>query len=222
LTLAGSAVCRRRARDVGERHGVGRRAPYNSRMAMHGLDVGFLLDRQWHALRGEMDTSKRPALVILARVLENSRTPYAIIGGVALQVHQAEPRTTLDIDLAVASFDALPRDELQAAGFSLGARFAHSENWVGPEGVPVQFTDDPALAPAIGRAVEVGVGDVQLRVIGRVDLLHEKLRAGSDPARRRSKRLQDLADAQSLLEETPELRSELNEAELAVLAALPE
>jgi len=30
----------------------------------------------------------------------------------------------------------------------------------------------------------------------------EKLRSGSDPARRRSKRLQDLADAQSLLENT--------------------
>jgi len=191
-------------------------------MAMRGLEIGFLLDRQWHALRGEMDSTKRPALVTLARVLESARTPYAIIGGVALQVHQAAPRTTLDIDLAVASFDAIPRDELQAAGFSLSGRFAHSEHWVGPEGVPVQFTDDPALAPAVERAVEVGLEDVSLRVIGRVDLLHEKLRAGSDPARRRSKRLQDLADAQSLLEETPELRSELNEAEQAVLAALPD
>lgn len=189
---------------------------------MRGLEIGFLLDRQWHALRGEMDRTKHPALVTLARVLEGAGTPYAIVDGVALQIHQADPRTTLDIDLAVPAFEAIPREELQGAGFSLSGRFSHSENWVGPEGVPVQFTDDPALGPAVARAVEVELGDTRLRVIGRVDLLHEKLRAGSDPARRRSKRLQDLADAQSLLEETPELRSELSAAEQAILAALPE
>ena len=33
-------------------------------------------------------------------------------------------------------------------------RFPHSENWVRPEGTPVQFTDDPALAGAILRAEE--------------------------------------------------------------------
>lgn len=189
---------------------------------MHGLDIGFLLDRQWHALRGEMDTSKRPALLTLARVLADARTPYAIIGGVALQIHQAEPRTTLDIDLAVPAFETIPRDQLQAAGFSLGGRFVHSENWVGPGEVPVQFTDDPALGPAVERAIEIALEDVSLRVIGRADLLHEKLRAGTDPARRRSKRLQDLADAQALLEETPELADGLTEAERAVLAALPQ
>jgi hypothetical protein len=191
-------------------------------MAMHGLDVGFLLDRQWHALRGEMDTSKRPALLTLARVLADAGTPYAIIGGVALQIHQAEPRTTLDIDLAVPAFEAIPRDELQAAGFSLGGRFVHSENWVGPGEVPVRFTDDPAFGPAVERAIAIDLEDVSLRVIGRADLLHEKLRAGTDPARRRSKRLQDLADAQALLEETPELADGLTEAERTILAALPD
>jgi predicted nucleotidyltransferase len=191
-------------------------------MAANGLEIGFLLDHQWYALRGEMEISKRPAQISLASVLADSGTPYAIIDGVALQIHQAEPRTTLDIDLAVASFDTIPRDELQAAGFSMTGQFAHSENWVGPEGVPVQFTEDPALGPALERAVEIELAGVQLRVIGRTDLLHEKLRAGTDPARRRSKRLQDLADAQSLLEETPELRAELSAAEQAILAALPD
>jgi hypothetical protein len=190
-------------------------------MSLDRLEVGYLLDRQWHALRGEMDTTKRPALMTLARVLEQSGTPYAIIGGVALQMHQAEPRTTLDIHLAVRNFEAIPRDALQRAGFSVGGRFAHSENWVGPSNVPVQFTDDPALGPAVDRAVEIQVEDVRLRVIGRADLLHEKLRAGSDPARRRSKRLQDLADAQALLEETPDLRAALSPSEQAILDALP-
>lgn len=190
-------------------------------MMMRGLDIGFLLDRQWHALRCEMETTKRPALIALARVLADTATPYAIIGGIALQVHRVEPRTTLDIDLAVPRLEAVPRAELRAAGFRPRGRFAHSENWLGPEGVPVQFTDDPALAPALERALEIELDGVLLRVIGRSDLLHAKLRAGSDSARRRSKRLQDLADAQALLEETPELRIELSDAERALLDSLP-
>lgn len=191
-------------------------------MVGRGLDIGFLLDRQWHMLRGEMETTKRPALVALARVLAESSTPYAFIGGIALQIHRAEPRTTLDIDLAVADLGAIPRAALQAAGFRSTGRFAHSENWVGPEGVPVQFTDDSALLPALERALEVELDGTRLRVIGRSDLLHEKLRSGSDPAWRRSKRLQDLADAQALLEETPDLRTELSAAERAFLDSLPD
>lgn len=190
-------------------------------MATDRLEIGFLLDRQWHVLRGEMETSKRPALVALATVLADTGLPYAIIGGVALQIHQAEPRTTLDIDVAVPDLDTLPRDRLGAAGFALGGRFSHSENWHGPDGVPVQFTDDSALRPAIGRAIVVELAGVPLRVLSRIDLLHEKLRSGSDPARRRSKRLQDLADVEALLEETPELAAALSDGERAILDSLP-
>jgi hypothetical protein len=59
---------------------------------------------------------------------------------------------------------------------------------------------------------------VRLRILGRADLLHEKLRAGADLARRRSKRLQDLADAQALLEAFPELASGLTAEERARMA----
>ena len=190
-------------------------------MAMNGIEVGFLLDRQWHMLRGEMESTKCLALVTLARVLETAGTPYAIIGGVALQIHQAEPRTTLDIHLAVSNFDDIPRQQLQDAGFTPTGQFPHSENWLGPERVPVQFTADPVLAPALERAVEIELADVRLRVIARADLLHEKLRAGTDPARRRSKRLQDLADVEAILEETPELRADLSQTETAILDRLP-
>ena len=170
-------------------------------MTWNGLETGFMLDRQWYWLRGEMERTKRPALLALARVFAEAQVPYAIIGGVALQVHQTEPRTTLDIDIAVTVYAQIPRAQLEAAGFTWTGQFSHSENWVGPDGTPVQFTDDPALAEAIRRAEQIELEDVQLRVIGCVDLLHEKLRAASDPARRRSKRLQDLADAQALLEQ---------------------
>ena len=187
----------------------------------HGLETGFILDRRWFWLRGEMERSKRPALLALARVFAETGVPYAIIGGVALQVHQVEPRTTLDIDVAVAAYGQLPRAQLEAAGFTWTGRFSHSENWIGPDGTPIQFTDDPALVEAITRAEEIELEGACLSIISRVDLLHEKLRAASDPARRRSKRLQDLADAQALLESTPILEQELTAEERVLLDQLP-
>ncbi len=185
------------------------------------LEDGFRLDRRWYALRDGVDRSKEPDLSLLAAVLGRQETPYAIIGGIALQVHQQEPRTTLDIDVALASLGELPRAALVQAGFHESGRYAHSHNWVGPDGTPVQFTDDPALASAVLRAVEVPLGQLLLRVLAKTDLLHEKLRAGSDPVRRRSKRLQDLADAQALLEQDPALASELTAEECALLDRLP-
>jgi len=186
-----------------------------------GIEIGFLLDRQWHLMRSEPERSKRPTLLLLSRVLADAGVAYAIIGGVAQQVHQPEPRTTLDIDLAVADRDEIPRQRLAAAGLSETGSFAHSEDWIGPDGTPVQFTDDPALAGAVARAPEIVLEGVPLRVIGRGDLMHEKLRAAADPARRRSKRLQHLADAQALLEADPAAAAELTEQEKATLNLLP-
>jgi hypothetical protein len=51
--------------------------------------------------------------------------------------------------------------------------------------------------------------------------VHEKLHAVADPARRRSKRLQDLADAQALLEATPALAQELSAAERTIIEQMP-
>lgn len=176
------------------------------------LEDGFRLDRRWYALRDGVDRSKEPDLSLLAAVLARQQTPYAIIGGIALQVHQQEPRTTLDIDVAVATLGGLPRAALMEAGFRESGRYAHNQNWLGPDGTPVQFTDDPTLASAVPRAVDVPLGKLVLRVLAKTDLLHEKLR---------SKRLQDLADAQALLEEDPALESELTSEERALLDRLP-
>ena len=48
-------------------------------------------------------------------------------------------------------------------------------------------------------------------------LVREKLRAASDPARRESKRFQDLTDAKSLAEDHPEVEKELTSVERALL-----
>lgn len=168
-----------------------------------------------------MEESKQPALLALCRILGDENVAYAIIGGLALQVHQREARTTLDIDVAVAGRESIPTNALTAGGFRFHERFEHSENWIAANGTPIQFTGDPMLAAAIAAADEIALEDVTLRVIRVVDLLHEKLRSGGDPARRRSKRLQDLVDAAGLLELHPELASELRPDEKALLGQLP-
>jgi hypothetical protein len=187
---------------------------------LRGLEAGFALDREWYRLEDGMDRSKRPTLVELAKILDRERVLYAVIGGVALQVHRREPRTTLDIDLAISVRGAVPRAALSAAGFVATGTFEHSENWRSPEGIPVQITSDPALEAAIARADVLELDGIPLRVLRRQDLLHEKLRASADPARRRSKRIQDLADAQALVEDDPQLADTLSQRERQRLARL--
>lgn len=168
-----------------------------------------------------MERSKEPDLRALCRVLAEAGVSYAVIGGVALQVHQREPRTTLDIDVGVPDRSALPRASLLTAGFVEGGRFPHSDNWEGPGGTPIQFTDDPALREALGRAITVPLQDTVVRVIGVSDLVAAKLRAARDAGRRRSKRLQDLADVQGLIEQDPTLEASLSEDERRFLRGLP-
>lgn len=163
----------------------------------------------------EMDPSKKPDLLLLCELLAG--TPYALIGGLALQVYQDEPRTTLDIDLAVLTYESLPKSALLDAGFVLEGRHPHSENWRGPGGTPIQFSDDATFAEAIQSAERHPLEGHEIRVVSVKALLHAKLRAGKDPARRKSKRMQDLADVQALLEQFPDLGAELSAAERALL-----
>lgn len=168
-----------------------------------------------------MEKTKKPALLIVCRILGEQKVPYALIGGLAVQVHRSEPRTTLDIDIAVISRDAIPRESLEAAGMQFRGSFDHSDNWLSADGTPIQFSADPSLAASIRRSASIELDEVTIRVITVEDLLHEKLRAGSDAGRRRSKRLQDLSDAEGILEERPELASTLSAEERAILDRLP-
>ena len=97
------------------------------------------------------------------------------------------------------------------------ARHAHSENWTGPGETPVQFSDDPAFAFVIESAARKSFGGGEVRIASPAALVKEKLRAASDPARRESKRFQDLTDAKSLAEEHPEVEEQLTPSERAFL-----
>jgi hypothetical protein len=182
------------------------------------LRIGAALDTRFHDLKGDaVVTTKDQAFRELFRILEASGVDYALIGGVAVQLWRAEPRTTLDIDVAVRSYESVPRAALEASRFRLLARHSHSENWAGPGETPVQFSDDPAFAflieSAARRTFEGGV----VRVASPLALVREKLRAASDTARRESKRFQDLADAKGLAEEHPGVGEQLTPAERSLL-----
>ncbi|MBP9146309.1 MAG: hypothetical protein KBI44_17660 [Thermoanaerobaculia bacterium] len=189
-------------------------------MSVAQLETGFTLDRLYRWMEGLMDGSKRPTLALLARILADEKVAYAVIGGVALQVHRHEPRTTIDIDLALVDRADWPATALEAAGFRRTGTFEHSENWVSTDGTPVQITDDPVLADGVARAGVIEIDGLPLPILAPIDLLRAKLRAAQDPARRRSKRLQDLADAQGLVEDRPELLPALEPAERIVLEQL--
>jgi hypothetical protein len=106
---------------------------------------------------------------------------------------------------------------LVRAGFQDRGRHTHSWNWEGPGSTPVQFTDDPELKSALGRATVIELEQIPIRILAVEDLLHAKLRAAGDPARRRSKRVQDLADAIGLIEEHPTLERTLSPDEMTLI-----
>ena len=180
------------------------------------LATGYALDRLWGETMGLPDRdSKETSLRLIAQLLERERVPYALIGGVAVQLHTEEPRSTLDIDLAVPTYADVPRDALLAAGFEHTGRHDHSDNWRAPGPGPlkqrtaVQFSaEDEGIADAVAHATSVDLdGGVRLRVATVTDLIVLKLAAAAEPKRRPSKREHDVADVLALLEEHPDLRS---------------
>ena len=92
-------------------------------MTHSSLEAGFALDRLFRWMEAGMEGSKRPTLVAVARILAENGARYALIGGVALQVHRREPRTTLDIDLVLATRGDWPDRVLELAGFRKSGDF---------------------------------------------------------------------------------------------------
>jgi hypothetical protein len=188
------------------------------------LHQSYALDELWRETMGlpPGDTKEQPLRAVIA-VLESTGTPYAVIGGIAMQLHSREPRTTLDIDLAVRTFAEIPGDALTKAGFVHEGRQAHSDNWRAPGPSPraqrpaIQFSsEDVGIDDAIARAHPVDAGNFRLRLASPPDLLVLKLAAAEEPTRRASKRRQDLLDIMTLVDEYPELATHIPELQRRV------
>ncbi|HEU4618028.1 MAG TPA: nucleotidyl transferase AbiEii/AbiGii toxin family protein [Gammaproteobacteria bacterium] len=151
------------------------------------------------------EPDKLAALIDTVRALEEAAVPYALIGGLAVGIHAAVPRATVDIDLAAhlgAGRDAAVQ-ALERAGLEKTGEFRHSVNFRHATGEPVQLAFDPDFDAMIERAERFDVAGTTVVIVRKEDLIAMKRRAAGDPARRKSKRLRDQADVELLLGDVP-------------------
>jgi len=141
----------------------------------------------------------------LVDCLERADIAWCAIGGVAVNHWVAQPMVTQDVDFVVAS-DAIERvvSLLEQAGFK-SERFDGSINFKNRSAVMVQLTTEAFYHDFPFRAVPADVHGILLRVASLEDTLRGKMKAWSEPARRQSKRIKDLADIARLLESHPQL-----------------
>ena len=137
--------------------------------------------------------------------LEKADIVWCAIGGVAVNHWAQEPMVTQDVDFVVAA-DAVDRTVslLEEAGFQ-SERFEWSVNFKGCSKVSLQLSTEEFYREFPSRAVPADVYGILLRVASLEDTLRGKMVAWSDPKRRQSKRIKDLADIARLVESHPEL-----------------
>lgn len=141
----------------------------------------------------------------LVDCLERADVAWCAIGGVAVNHWAAEPMVTQDVDFVVvaAEIDRVVA-LLEQAGFH-AERFEWSVNFKGRSAVSLQLSTEPFYQEFPARAVAADVHGILLRVASLRDTLSGKIKAWSEPGRRPSKRLKDLADIARLVETHSEL-----------------
>ena len=141
----------------------------------------------------------------LVDALERADVAWCTIGGVAVNHWAENPMVTRDVDLVVAP-DALERTVglLEEAGFR-SEPFEWSVNFKGKSAVSVQISTEDFYHEFPSRAVAADVHGILMRVASLEDTLKGKIKAWSEPTRRQSKRLKDLADIARLVEAHAEL-----------------
>ena len=177
---------------------------------------------------GFPQADKESTILEVARIFDEAGVPYAIMGGVAVQVHTEEPRTTLDLDIALRSKSDIPVELLLAAGFKHEGTFEFSDNWRAPGPLPkkqrtaVQFSADALTSEAVDHADIVTLEGADISVVSTRDLVILKLAAALEPRRRKSKRITDYGDIVRLLEEHPRLKRQFPgiKADLSVIRSM--
>ena len=156
-------------------------------------------------------------VLLLVDTLEQAEISWCMIGGLAVNHWAADPVTTADVDLVIATDQV--EDAVRAltkAGFS-AQRFEWSINLKGRSDVSVQISTDAAYRELPKRSVAADVHGILMRVASLEDTLAGKILAWRDSKRRPSKRQKDLADIMRLVESHPHLRAKLPQDLLARL-----
>jgi len=141
----------------------------------------------------------------LVDCLERADIAWCVIGGVAVNHWAQQPVVTQDVDFVVA-VEAVERTVslLEEAGFR-AERFQGSVNFKGHSAVSAQLSTEDFYRDFPPRAVPADVHGILMRVASLEDTLRGKMKAWSDPARRQSKRIKDLADIARFVESHPHL-----------------
>ena len=136
----------------------------------------------------------------LVDCLERADVTWCAIGGVAVNHWAEQAMVTQDVDFVVAA-EAVERTVslLEEAGFH-SERFERSINFKGRSDVSIQLSTEDFYRDFPSRAVAADVHGILLRVASLEDTLKGKMKAWSEPGRRQSKRLKDLADIARLVE----------------------
>ena len=147
----------------------------------------------------------------LVDVLERADVAWCAIGGIAVSHWAEEPMVTRAVDFVVAS-EAIERTVslLEEAGFR-SERFAWFVNFKARSAVSIQLSTEEFYRDYPSRAVAADVHGILMRVASLDDTLRGKIKAWSDPERRQSKRIKDLADIARLVESHPPLWEALPE-----------
>lgn len=157
-------------------------------------------------------------LETLLAVLAEQGVRYCVIGGQAVNAY-VEPVVSLDLDLVIAADQVSSVEALLRKQFRV-ERFPHSLN-ISQSGsrLRVQIQTDPRYEGFLQGAVEREVLGLKLPVARLEDVLRGKIWAVTDPERRPSKQLKDLADIARILESYPELRAQVPPEVLARISA---
>jgi hypothetical protein len=144
----------------------------------------------------------------LIELLKGHNIRYCVIGGQAVNAY-AEPLVSLDLDLAVA-VDQIEEVEALFKKHFVVKRFPHSLNVTIPDSdVRVQIQTDKRYSSFLQRAAPRFILGMELPVASVEDVLQGKVWAALDSERRGSKRQKDLADIARILENYPQLRSQV-------------
>jgi hypothetical protein len=147
----------------------------------------------------------------LVDCLERADVAWCAIGDVAVNHWAEQTMVTQDVDFVIAA-EAVERTVslLEDAGFR-PERFEWSINFKGRSAVSIQLSTEDFYRDFPSRAVAADVNGILLRVACLEDTLKGKIKAWSEPGRRQSKRLKDLADIARLVEAHPHLSDMLTD-----------
>jgi hypothetical protein len=118
---------------------------------------------------------------------------------------------TQDVDFVV-TVEAIEQtiSLLEQAGFR-AERFEWSVNFKGRSALSIQLSTEDFYRDFPTRAVPADVHGILMRVASLEDTLRGKMKTWSEPQRRQSKRIEDLADIARLVESHPDLRGLLTD-----------